>query len=421
MSPERASPRPSALSTQDSALRVALVAPFGLRPKGTTIARVLPIARVLADQGAIVRVIVPPWDDRSRAGSRTSEGLVEIVHTHAPRSLLGPPAIVWSLFQEVRRFRPDVIHAFKPIGYSGLVSALIAARSRSGRSPLVIVDADDLEGPSGWAGRGRAGLGAIARGAQEQYTLRKVPRVTVASRWLQSYAQRLRPNDGQILYLPNGHSESGTVPVTAPIEGPASLVWYTRFTEAAPVRAAALLSRILADQPSSTRLTIIGDEIRIGDSDRLVDALADAKIIQRVDWLGYEPGRIEQHVAERSGRLVAIYPLDDDRVNRARCPSKIPQLMALGIPFVAEAVGEAATYLAGFESECLALPGDAEGFAARARSLLNDDALRSEVSARIQQADDRWRWEATASGLVAWYEEGVRLQVTRDSGGDVSP
>ena len=42
-------------------LRVAIVAPFGLRPKGTTISRALPIAQVLACQGASVRLVIPPW------------------------------------------------------------------------------------------------------------------------------------------------------------------------------------------------------------------------------------------------------------------------------------------------------------------------------------------------------------------------
>ena len=62
-------------------MRVALIAPFGLRPKGTTIARALPIARVLAEQGAQVRLVIPPWDDPSRAGEHTQEAGVDLAAT----------------------------------------------------------------------------------------------------------------------------------------------------------------------------------------------------------------------------------------------------------------------------------------------------------------------------------------------------
>jgi hypothetical protein len=100
-----------------------MVAPFGLRPKGTTIARIMPIAHVLAAQGATVRVCIPPWDDPLRAGQRWAEGdRVEVVHTHLARSQLRALIVFKEVFSELRRFQPDVVHAFKPIGYSGAVA-----------------------------------------------------------------------------------------------------------------------------------------------------------------------------------------------------------------------------------------------------------------------------------------------------------
>ena len=51
-------------------LRIALIAPFGLRPKGTASARALPLGQALAARGHHVRLIVPPWDDPSRAAGR---------------------------------------------------------------------------------------------------------------------------------------------------------------------------------------------------------------------------------------------------------------------------------------------------------------------------------------------------------------
>ena len=43
--------------------KISFIAPFGLKTKGTTAARVLPIAEALIAKGYKVRVIVSPWDD----------------------------------------------------------------------------------------------------------------------------------------------------------------------------------------------------------------------------------------------------------------------------------------------------------------------------------------------------------------------
>jgi glycosyltransferase involved in cell wall biosynthesis len=114
---------------------------------------------------------------------------------------------------------------------------------------------------------------------------------------------------------------------------------------------------------------------------------------------------IGRYVARRRGHLVAVYPMDDDRVNRARCPSKVPQLMALGIPLVAEAVGEIPHHLAGFDSECLVAPGDIARFKELAESLLTDPVRRAALGQRLRATSDRWRWEHTAAGLLDWYFE----------------
>src|SRR5439155_192214 len=112
--------------TRKLAVRVALVAPFGLRPKGTTIARALPIGKVLAARGASVRLIIPPWDDPARAGQRWTEDGVEIVHTRLAPGPLKAVVIVRDIGAELRTFAPDVVHAFKPIGYSGAVARRLA-------------------------------------------------------------------------------------------------------------------------------------------------------------------------------------------------------------------------------------------------------------------------------------------------------
>jgi glycosyltransferase involved in cell wall biosynthesis len=417
------------------ALRVALVAPFGLRPKGTTSARVLPIARVLAARGLPVRAVIPPWDDPERAGQQRCEDGVEIVHTSAGNSLFGPATVIWQLLRAVRSFGPDVVHCFKPIGYSGALAELLTVSARQRRTPLVVVDADDLEGPLGWSGRRRLGIRGALRGAQEAATLRRAPLVSVASDWLREHCLGLGRSADSILYLPNGYAGSG-VPQSVPPErgrvrgpdgtsgtyhrdeGPSpTLLWYTRFTEARAARVADLLTPIFGAMPDA-RLVVIGEEVGAGDRARLAAALVAAGLDDRVDWQGYGDTAVEDTLRHTSGPVVAIYPMDDDRTNRARCPSKVPQLMALGVPIVAEGVGEISRYLAGFEDCCIAEPGGVETFATKVIRLLQNPRLRAETGHRLQDAAVQWRWELVADGLEDWYR--ATLQARRASAREAS-
>src|SRR5690242_19041704 len=128
-------------------MRIALLAPFGLHPKGTVSARMLPLAEALAGRGHLVRVLIPPWDDPSaRAGSSISSvdmGADRVAGVHIvtlPLPRRGPYSarlaseLVRAAFRPsgyackgmgvaeraLASFRAEVAHVFKPVGYSGL-------------------------------------------------------------------------------------------------------------------------------------------------------------------------------------------------------------------------------------------------------------------------------------------------------------
>src|SRR4029078_9194650 len=61
---------PSSVVGYNSPMRIALLAPFGLQPKGTVQARILPLAHALGARGHQVRVVIPPWDDPDASISR---------------------------------------------------------------------------------------------------------------------------------------------------------------------------------------------------------------------------------------------------------------------------------------------------------------------------------------------------------------
>ena len=69
-------------------MRVVMVGPFGLRPRGTMTVRALPMARALAERGHRITVLLPPWQNREDAGRSWKEGDVLVENIRLPVHLL---------------------------------------------------------------------------------------------------------------------------------------------------------------------------------------------------------------------------------------------------------------------------------------------------------------------------------------------
>jgi glycosyltransferase involved in cell wall biosynthesis len=206
--------------------------------------------------------------------------------------------------------------------------------------------------------------------------------------------------------LPQGHSYSNggeTKPANQAVASQATLLWYTRFTEASPDRVAGLVAPLL-QADSSLRLIVFGDEVESGDKDRAQAAFRALGVSGRVQWVAYGPGGLGALLTQHSDP-VGIYPLDDDLTDRARSPTKLVELMAHGVPVVAEAVGEARRYLGTFENECLAPVANPELFQARVSRLLAKRSTRIELGERLGFAASAWHWDRLARGLLDWYDE----------------
>jgi glycosyltransferase involved in cell wall biosynthesis len=89
---------------------------------------------------------------------------------------------------------------------------------------------------------------------------------------------------------------------------------------------------------------------------------------------------------------VAIYPFDDTLVNRAKCAVKLRDLLAAGVPVVAEGVGQNREMIRHGETGWLVEPGDVVSFADGVVRLLEDAPLRK----RLGQAAARDVWERMA-------------------------
>lgn len=381
-----------------------MVGPFALSPKGTLSARALPLAVALQGRGHHVRVIYPPWDNPQEQGHRLIDG-VEMVGVRLSPLLTLPLRLVTAALE----FRPHVAHIFKPKGLSGL-AGLIASR----RMPLV-VDMDDWEGRGGWNDRLPYPFWQKVLFAwQERYLPPRAAAITVASRHLATLSWSLGVKPQATFYLPNGISRSrweqfGSIPKAGLRQqlnlppGPLLLL-YTRFAEFHPRRPLEVLARIRQIN-SQVKMLVVGTGLR-GEEQTMrkeAAALGLSQAIVEAGWLA--PDLLPPYLRAAD---VALLPMDDDLVNRTKCPAKLVDLMAAGLPIVADAVGEALEYLQG--TGVLVKPGDVEAMATEAvRLLASPDRARrlgSQARKRIQQ---RYLWEHLA-GIAEQVYTSVQLR-----------
>lgn len=379
-------------------MRIALVAPFGLRAKGTARARALPLGRALARRGHAVALFVPPYDSPEDAGRRWTDGGVEVINLALPALGRGGAAwhlrLGWRLALAVRRWRPDVAHVFKPKGPSGLAGMLL--RLTGGR---VVMDADDWEGPGGWNDDPRTGYSAAQRrffAWQERYGLSHAHAWTVASRCLRDRAIGFGAATERIWILHNGIERDildamGRAP-RAP--HPASVILYTRFAGVRPEDVVDIWARVRARRPDAT-LTALGRGVGGEEA-----ALVDVPGVTVRGWV--EPAELPAALAAAA---VAVVPWADTPSNRARHSAKVLELMAAGLPMVAYAVGELPATVG--ETALLVPPGDPEAFADAVVALLADPPRAAALGAAARaRAAALFDWDVLAASALAAYGAG---------------
>jgi len=363
-------------------MRIVMIGPFGVRPKTTMSVRALPLAKALVARGHRVMVLLPSWSWPEHSGQEWEEDGVAIHNVRLPPDI----PLLWHLLlagRLVRRalaYQPDVIHCFKPKAYSGLAAWALWWLRRLGliRARLV-VDSDDWEGFGGWNDLEPYSWAQKQFFAwQERWGLRHNDALTVASRTLQSIAWSLGVSPERVWYVPNGKSESQVANCEPRMAQPEAerVLLYTRFFEFQLERLVAVLRRIRGARPGVCFL-IVGKGL-FGEETRFLELCQAAGLMEAVEYVGWvEAEALPGYFAQAD---VAIYPFDDTLVNRAKCAFKLLDLMAAGVPVVAEAVGQNAVTVEHGVSGLVVPPGDGEAFAAAVIRLLNNPDLREQLS-----------------------------------------
>jgi glycosyltransferase involved in cell wall biosynthesis len=387
---------------------------FGLRPKGTMSVRALPLAKALVAKGHRVDIILPPWSYPQDSGRDWEEDGVSIRNiTLPPRfPILWHLIVTWRLVRQALASKPDVVHCFKPKGYAGLAAMAFWFLRRWGLiKTRLVVDSDDWEGKGGWNEiEPYTGLQRRFFAWQERWGLTHCDALTVASRALQTIVWSLGVDPSRVFYVPNGavsgfefrvsSSESNTqypIPNIEFTDHPVVLL-YTRFFEFQVERVVHIFQRVLAEVPE-VKLLVVGKGF-FKEEERLLELVQEAGIgdhLVYVDWV--EPDALSGYFAAAD---VAIYPYDDTLINRTKCSVKLIDLMAAGVPVVADGVGQNGEYVVHGVSGFLVPVGETNTFVRSVVELLRDESLRAKLGKGAQRrVFEEFNW----GKLVARVEE----------------
>ena len=376
-----------------------MIGPFGLRQKGTSRARLLPLAEALAERGNEIKVVLPPWDSPQDSGKEVEIDGVHVSHVTLPPSFPGLFHILLArrLAAEALASRPDVVHCFKPKAYAGMAAFFLWYAGRLGLAKAkLVLDTDDWEGPGGWNDIGPySGMQKALFAFQERWGLVHCHALTVASQTLQTIAWSKGVPRDAVFYLPNGGHETGADLQSAcsrRSQGRVALL-FTRFVEFDVPWLVEMWKDVLARVPEA-RLLVIGKGF-FGEEDslqRLADSEGLGKSMEYLGWLEGDELRRRQQAAH-----VAILPYQDTLINRTKCSVKLIELMASGLPVVATDVGENSHYIEHGVSGWLVPPGDKEAFVNAVASLLKDLQLRTRLGKRARQRIlDEFKWSNLA-------------------------
>lgn len=373
-------------------MRIVFLAPFAFAPKATVSARMLPMAAALVMRGHDVTILIPPYDNPTEGGATRVIDGVRLEHLGARGA--SPAALLALASQMARRaaaLRPDVVHAFKPVGPGALAAAWLGG-------PFV-VDNDDWEGRGGWLDANAYALPIrLALGVQEGWTLRRASAVTCASETLVARTAQLAPGAPTSM-LPNGPAPSTRATAADAATRREALRERFGWTARRMVIYAGAIPAV-HDMDIALRAfaTCAARDPRLGwcviatgaGLDGFRESAARSGVGDRFEWHPFIPHDtlIERLVAAD----IAVYPYRDTPINRAKCSGKVIDYMAAGLPMVIGDVGMNRVYARDGEHALLAPPGDADAFAASLTRLLADPAYAKTLGAAAQ----RRLWEAFA-------------------------
>ncbi|MBP7043991.1 MAG: glycosyltransferase family 4 protein [Chloroflexi bacterium] len=387
-------------------MRIAMVGPFGFHPNKTMRSRALGLARPLAARGHQVQIVMPPWQTPAEADKCWQEDGVLVRNVSLAGGL---PGITRRLLREVLDWQPDVVHCFKPKAYSGLAAWWLWQFHR--RDVRLVVDSDDWEGWGGW--NDLAPYSAAQKhffAWQERWGMTHCHALTVASRALQTLAWGHGVPPDRVAYVPNGtgirtqladtHERgSGSDGEAAP-----TVLLYSRLFEFETGRLVTALRGVKTAVPT-LRILAVGAGLYAADAAQFRQQLAEAELLDAVVDAGWVDEAELPALLSRAD--VGLYLMEDTLLNRAKCPVKLADMLALGIPVVGEAVGQVGEYVRHGQTGLLRPSGDTAGLTADLIHLLSEPEERARMAGNGRRHyAETFAWSRLADRLECVYKDG---------------
>ena len=365
-------------------MKVAMLAPFGIHPKGTVFSRLLPMAHSLAGKGHEIVILMPQKEEVSIT-TPVGEGSLRLlaVPTGKRRYATDDLKVSCEMLRKLSSFAPDVLHVFKPKGYGGLAVMLEKARaSVCVSSTPIVVDGDDYEGFGGMNDiMDYTYPEKIFFHFQERFLPPICDRMTLASRYLMEYYYNFGAKRENMIHLPNGvnpfiHNperiDKGLMKFLSkhPLDGEASgfdvdisavkdgdlastdgkfddlvpeetISLFTRFRDHG---AASVLNifRNVQEQNPRAKFLLVGNGTK-GESVDLRRGMNNHLKKGSFQFTGTFPFSSLHEIFSHSD--IAMVPMDDSNITRSKCSAKLVDLMAMGKAVVADDVGENGNYI----------------------------------------------------------------------------
>lgn len=390
-----------------------MLGPFAFRPKGTVSARAFPMAQALVKRGHQVTVLMVPYDQPQDSGRCWERAGVRLENLPVVRNdltaQLGAPI---TLARRAARLAPDLVHVFKPIGYSGLAGQYLRALSRL----PVVVDSDDWEGRGGWADvNPYPPSWRRFFNWQEPWLLRRAGAVTVASRTLQTQAWGLGIDPGRVFHLPNGPDPSlrGYPGLAGPnraeirkrlgVGGAPLALYLGHIPHGTDLDLAIDAFALLHTRVPEARLVIAGSGDGLAGLRRHADAAGAAGLVLFPGWI--DQGLAADYVAAAD---VIVNPYRDTLINRAKCAGKVVLAMALGKAVVTSRLGENIEYIEDGRSGILTESASVPELAAALETLLKDQALAAALGCQARDRIwSRYDWDVQVVGIEKAYQAAL--------------
>jgi glycosyltransferase involved in cell wall biosynthesis len=387
-----------------------MIGPFGFHPNKTMRSRALPLAKSLVRRGHAVKILMPPWQTPEEAEKSWEDEGVNLHYIGLNGGYLG---VTTRLTREVIGWRPDVAHAFKPKAYSGLVSWWLWTFQQS--RIRLITDTDDWEGDGGW--NDVAPYSSVQKrffSWQEKWGYRHCRALTVASRELQSRARSFGLPEEKVFYLPNGpgilsdRKTDSSRRTGLGLEDRPVLLLYSRLFEFDTERLVAILAKVKGSLPDLAVLAV-GMSLFESDAAGFQKAAASAGLEEAIVDVGWvEESELPQYIGATD---VGIYLMDDTLLNRAKCPVKLADMLALGLPVVAEDVGQVPEYVLQGETGLLRQSGDVTGIASDIVALLKDRNQRERLGVGAHRhIEKHFTWDRLADTAEEAYDFALQFK-----------